>query len=431
MNEPPSLDAMTRAELMELARAREVRGRSRMTKGELLAALRIGAEAGNDGTPRHDEIDATGDAAPRDDLPVRVRATEDPSDGDVALRTIGAPRSATDLAAAVRRRRRLYDRHAAYFDTDRHCPWTSIEGFRCGLPVIAGGDRCALHGGIDIFDVPVPIAGRLGFDTWPTLIRHLLISSYDVDPLGLDPVVAEIAWHLTNALYFEYFRVEVEGIEHVPAHGPAVIAANHGGAALPYDAFMLTAAIANEPTAPRRLRVIGTEIFNMLPWVSHLYRKVGGAYASRGDAEYLLRRGRLVGVFPEGEKGFMKPVWDAYQVQRFGRGGFLSLAEEHDAPVVPVAIVGSEEVHPAVGVSEWLARLVRLVWPEQRVDQIAVVLNPIPLPVRWRIRFLPPHAPEGRAAVLDPLRMLERTEEVRIAIQAALDDMLATRRGVF
>jgi 1-acyl-sn-glycerol-3-phosphate acyltransferase len=399
-----------------------------MTKAELLQAL--GAEAGAGAATEPGPDDDAGHAPGSDHQAVRPQVWS--GDGDVRLRTLGpAPPDAADRTAAAGRRRTLNDRLAAYFDEGRHCPWTSIEGFRCGLPVIAHADRCALHGGIDIFDVPVPAAGRLGFDTWPTLIRHLLISSYDVDPLGLDPVVAEIAWHLTNTLYFEYFRVEVEGIEHIPTHGPAIIAANHGGAALPYDAFMLTAAVANEPAAPRRLRVIGTEIFNMLPWVSHLYRKVGGAYASRGDADYLLSRGRLVGVFPEGEKGFMKPVWDAYQVQRFGRGGFLSLAEDHEAPVVPVAIVGSEEVHPAVGVSEWLARLVRLIWPEQRVDQIAVVLNPIPLPVRWRIRFLPPLAPEGRAAVIDPLRMLERTEEVRVAIQSALDDILATRRGVF
>ncbi len=413
MNNAAPLEEMTRVQLRALAASRNIRGRSRMTKAELIAAL----------SPPVDD--------PRERV-AQMGLREADDAGAVHFRTIERlPGASVDRVAANARRAALGDRLQAFFDHDRRCAWTSIEGFHCGLPTIMGSEGCALHGGIDIFDVPVPIAGHLGFDTWPTLVRHLLISSYDVDPLGLDPVVAEMAWHLTNALYFEYFRVKVEGIEHIPTHGPAVIAANHGGAALPYDAFMMTAAIANELQAPRRLRVIGTEIFNMLPWVSHLYRKVGGAYASRGDADYLLRKGRLVGVFPEGEKGFMKPVWDAYQVQRFGRGGFLSLAEEHGAPVVPVAIVGSEEVHPAVGVSEWLARLVRLVWPEQRVEQIAVVLNPIPLPVRWHIRFLPPHPPEGRAAVIDPLRMLERTEEVRFSIQSALDDMLATRRGVF
>lgn len=391
---------MTKTELLALARERNLTGRSKMTKGELVAVLRD-AEAGDPG----------GDA-------VRVRSA-------------GSGRDASTDPTPPARRQLLAQRIAPFFDQGRTCPWTSLEGFPCGLPPIVDQDSCALHGGIDIFDLSLPITGRLGVETWPTLLRHLLISSYDIDPIGLDPVIAEVVWHLTNVLYFEYFRVEVEGIEHIPMTGPAVVAGNHGGAALPYDAFMLTAAVANEAAVPRRLRVVGTEIFNMLPWLSHLYRKAGGAYAAPGDVRHLLGHGRLVGVFPEGERGFMKPYSEAYRVQRFGRGGFLSLADEHDAPVVPVAIVGSEEVHPAVGVSKTLAKLVRLILPEQRVEQVAVVLNPIPLPVRWRIRFLPPLPTEGRRALDDPLRTLERTEEVRRSIQDALDDMVGTRRSAF
>jgi 1-acyl-sn-glycerol-3-phosphate acyltransferase len=123
----------------------------------------------------------------------------------------------------------------------------------------------------------------------------------------------------------------------------------------------------------------------------------------------------------------MKPVWNAYEVQRFGRGGFVTLAEQAQAPIVPVAIIGSEEVHPAVSVSKRLARLVRLVFPDQRIEGVAVFLNPLPLPVKWTIRFLPRVEPSGRAELPDPLWLLERTEEIRGAIQAALNDMLARR----
>ncbi len=384
---------MRKTDLVEIARTRGLRGRSRMTKAELVDAL---------------------------------THPEPATDGDVTVRTNPAP-ARQDKSDRKARRKAFDQRLGTYFDLDSRCRWTSETGSPCGLPTISGTDRCALHGGVDIFDWALPLAGRLGFDTWPLLLRQYAAATYDIDPVGLDPVVAEIVWHLTNLLYFDYFRVRVEGAEHIPTDGPAVFAGNHGGAAVPYDAFMLTAAVANEGKVPRRLRVIGTEIFNMLPVVSHLYRKAGGAYASREDADFLLRHGRLVGVFPEGERGFMKPAWDAYQLQRFGRGGFLTLAEQRSAPVVPVAIVGSEEVHPAVGVSETLARVVRLFFPQQRVEQIAIVLNPIPLPVRWHIRFLPPVMPEGDRALHDPLRMLERTEAVRTSIQSALDDMVENR----
>jgi 1-acyl-sn-glycerol-3-phosphate acyltransferase len=336
-----------------------------------------------------------------------------------------------DRITARGRRQELDRRLAELVDTSRRCRWKSIEGHPCGLPVVAGADRCTLHRDGDNYDTAIPALGRLGFDTWPALLRHVALATYDIDPIGLDPVIHEMVWHVLNGLYYDYFRVEVEGIEHVPEDGPAMLVANHGGAALPYDGAMLSLAILNEMARPRRLRVTGTEIFNMLPWLSHMYRKVGAAYAARDDATQLLARGALLGVFPEGERGFMKPVWQAYHVQRFGRGGFVELAERTGTPVVPVAIIGAEEVHPALTVSARLAQLVRFVFPQQRVEEIAVFLNPFPLPVRWKIRFLPPVLPEDPGSVPDPLAMLERSEEIRRQVQEALDDLLAKRRTMF
>ena len=163
-----------------------------------------------------------------------------------------------------------------------NCPWRSIEGHPCGLPVLRGRTKCGLHASGAIEDKAVPLTGQLGFASWPTLWRHLNLATYDIDPFGLDPVISEMGWHLLNGLYYDYFRVEVEGIEHVPMTAGAVLTANHGGAAIPYDGAMLALAVLNEAPEPRRVRVIGTEIFNMLPVVSHLYRKMGAAYATRG-----------------------------------------------------------------------------------------------------------------------------------------------------
>jgi 1-acyl-sn-glycerol-3-phosphate acyltransferase len=213
----------------------------------------------------------------------------------------------------------------------------------------------------------------------------------------------------------------VEGIEPVPIDGHGLIVPNHGGGALHYDAMMVQLAVLEEAPIPRRVRMIGTEIFNMVPWLSHLYRRSGGGYAARADADWILSRGHLLGVFPEGAAGFQKPHSEAYRVQRFGRGGFAATAAAHDAPIVPVAVVGSEDVHPIVFSSSALARVVRLVFPDQRVDEIGVFLNPIPLPVHWSIRFLEPISlgPDP-----DRLDILEAAEATRTAIQRALDDML-------
>ena len=413
----PEHTNMTKAELLDLARAAGVPGRSRMNKAELIDALIVSPTP----PPAANELPEDAGAIVEDDF-------------DISFREVGTgSRVAAPGSRATGRERRaaLNEKLSAFFDPEKRCTWTSLEGHTCGLPVVLGDTGCVLHGEHDVFDISLPIGGHLGFDTWPSLIRHLWLASYETDPIGLDPVVAEFTWHLVNFLYFDYFKVEVEGIEHVPSHGGAILAANHGGAALPYDALMMTAAVANEAAIPRRLRVTATELFNIVPFLAPWFRKAGGLYASRQDVQHALRAGHLVGVFPEGEKGFMKPVWDAYEVQRFGRGGFVSIAEHSGAPVVPVAIVGSEEVHPAVTVSTRLAKLVQLIMPEQRVEQIAVFLNPIPLPIRWKIRFHPPLHPEQIGTEPDPLAMLERAELVRETIQASLDDMLANRDGRF
>jgi hypothetical protein len=98
---------------------------------------------------------------------------------------------------------------------------------------------------------------------------------------------------------------------------------------------------------------------------------------------------------------------------------------------VPVAIIGSEEVHPAVMVSKRLAKLVRMFFPDQRVEEIAIALNPLPLPIRWHIRFLPQVLPSKPDHHLDSLDQLERAEDVRRTIQSALDDILSNRRTAF
>ena len=397
----PDLTVLTKRELLELARSMDIAGRSSMNKAELVAAI------------------AAGDQKPM---------IEEPG----AVPSFPIPGIAKEDRVEARSRRRALDRRLSVLvDRERHCRWKSIEGHPCGLPVVADEDRCALHRKGESYDAAIPVLGRLGFDTWPSLLRHVALATYDIDPIGLDPLVHEMVWHVANGLYFDYFRVEVEGIEHVPEESPAMLVANHGGAALPYDGAMLSLAVLNEMERPRRLRITGTEIFNMLPWLSHMYRKVGAAYAARDDAVHLLSTGALLGVFPEGERGFMKPVWQAYQVQRFGRGGFVDLAELTGTPIVPVAIVGAEEVHPAITVSKRLASLVRMVFPKQRVEEIAVFLNPFPLPIRWKIRFLQPVVAESPGAPPDPLAMLERSEDIRRMVQEALDDLLAKRRTAF
>ena len=386
------LDRLSRDELRAFARAADIPGRSKMTKAELIEAVRTELET-----------------AAKTDPPPASQSEE------------------AKLSEARKRRLAASRKFEWMVDRRRSCTLRTIEGFACGLPAVADAERCALHGGVDISNLALPASGHLGIDTWPSLIRHLLLASYDSDALGLDPVVSEMIWHIANFLYFEYFRVSVEGIENVPMEGAAVLVGNHAGAFIPYDGMMLQLAVVNEAKLPRRVRVVGTEILNLLPFLSHLYRKAGAAFASKEDARWVLDNGYLLGAFPEGVPAFQKPHAEAYQLRRFGRGGFASLAIEAGAPIVPVAIVGSEDVHPALFSSRRLAQLFKLFFPQQRVDELGVFLNPIPLPVKWHIKFLPPIEPGSFGPEADRLTVLEITEHTREVIQGALDTMLSER----
>ena len=100
--------------------------------------------------------------------------------------------------------------------------------------------------------------------------------------------------------------MKVEGAQHVPAHGRALLAANHAGI-LPWDATMISIALLREHPLPRYPRFLVLNWAFDLPWVSVFMRKVGGVVASPYNALRLLEQDQLVAVFPEGVKGAGKP----------------------------------------------------------------------------------------------------------------------------
>ena len=144
----------------------------------------------------------------------------------------------------------------------------------------------------------------------------------------------------------------------VPAHGRALLVANHAGSLFPFDASMITMAIMKEHPLPRWPRFMVLDWAFVLPFLSAFMRRVGGVPASPHNATRLLEQDELVMVFPEGVKGTGKPFSERYRLQRFGRGGFVEVALRTGAPIVPVAVVGSEEIYPKIADSRTLARAI-------------------------------------------------------------------------
>lgn len=263
--------------------------------------------------------------------------------------------------------------------------------------------------------------------------RSLESHPLDVDGFGLDPAFAERARRFIDFLYTRYWRVEVQGMDHVPHRGASLLVANHSGT-IPFDAMMISAAVRREHPSHRPARFLVEDVFMAVPFVAPFLSRIGLVRASRENAVRLLEAGEAVGVFPEGAKGIGKYYRQRYQLQRFGRGGFVRLALESGAPLVPVAVVGAEEIMPTIGKLDLSARALGLPYlPVTPLWPLGGLLGLLPFPTKWYIRFGKPIEIKARGseAAGDELLVNRIKEETRATIQEMLYDMLAQRKSVW
>jgi len=264
-------------------------------------------------------------------------------------------------------------------------------------------------------------------------VARRLDGNYQEDEWGFDSEFVSLVEPGFDFLYDVWWRVKAVGVENVPAHGRALLAANHAGI-LPWDATMMSIAVMREHPLPRQPRFLVLNLAFDLPWFSVAIRKVGGVVASPYNAIRLLEQDQLVGVFPEGVKGTGKPYGERYQLQRFGRGGFAEIALRTGAPIVPVAVVGSEEIYPKLGESPLLARLMSTpFFPLTPLFPWLGPLGAIPLPSKWRIEFCEPietasYGPEGAD---DRALVLELSERVREVVQQRVLENVVKRGPAF
>ena len=295
--------------------------------------------------------------------------------------------------------------------------------------------RSALDTGLDL-----PEALAHGLATLPGNARDSLRrtsrrlgGNYPEDEWGLDEEFVELAYPFFQFMYETWWRVRVKGVQHVPAHGRALLTANHAGI-LPWDATMISFALQREHPLPRLPRFLVLNWAFDLPFVSVAIRKLGGVTASPYNALRLLDQDELVAVFPEGVKGTGKPFSDRYRLQRFGRGGFVEIALRSGAPIVPVAVVGSEEIYPKLAELPALARLTGApFFPVTPTFPWLGPLGTVPLPSKWRIEFCEPIETSGYgpAAADDRTLVFELSEQVRETIQQKLYENLVERGPAF
>jgi len=255
------------------------------------------------------------------------------------------------------------------------------------------------------------------------------INEYGYDPFGFDPQSTVPLMFPMALLYRHWLRVETHGIHRVP-QGRVLLIANHAGNTFAYDAAMMSMALFLEGEPPRIARGMVEYYLPTIPFFNVAMQRMGSVVGTPKNCVALLENDEVVMVFPEGQRGFIKPYSEAYQLQDFGLG-FMRMALETGTPIVPVGIIGSEEQSPGIARLESLAQ--RLGAPVLPITATFPMLGPLgllPLPVKFQLRFGEPLYFEGDPHD-DNSQIHERVEHVKHEIRELVGEGLASRNGWF
>ncbi len=255
----------------------------------------------------------------------------------------------------------------------------------------------------------------------------------DVDEWGRSERTRAVARAIYEPVYSKWFRTEWKGLEKIPRDGGALLVANHAGA-IPSDAPVIMHGIEKELERP--VYGLADYFFRTVPVVGTLWARSGGVSARPANAYRLLKEQRqLALVFPEGTKGPSKSFTDRYQLRRFGRGGFVEIAMRAGVPVIPIAVVGSEEAMPVLFRLPSLARVLGV--PYVPITANLLAFGPLgvvaPFPAKFKLQVLNPvhfDVPPDQDRY-SKSRIMEESEYVRSQLQEAVYDMLRDRRSVW
>ena len=254
------------------------------------------------------------------------------------------------------------------------------------------------------------------------------LNAYGYDAWGFHPATARRALLVTALFYKYWFRVQTHGIERMPP-GRVLLISNHAGQ-IAIDAAMIATACMLEAEPPRIVRGMGEYWLPTVPWVNIAMVRTGSVVGTRKNCIDLLEQDEAVIAFPEGIRGMNKLIWERYQLQEFGQG-FMRLALETRTPIVPIAVVGSEEQAPAIANVMPLARLMRMpAFPVTITWPWLGPLGMVPLPVKYNIYFGEPMWFEGNPSDEDEV-IGEKVDQVKAVIQDMLARGLESRRSLF
>lgn len=193
-----------------------------------------------------------------------------------------------------------------------------------------------------------------------------------------DEVLAPIVRH--------YFRAELHHVENLPQTEPLLVAMNHAGMCFPWD-FLGLAYLLSETRGWVVQPLAGTSLFEhpwIIWWLPPGWSKVlGGVPAKLDEFEAAVAHKNVLLYAPEGLRGPGKGWLKRYQLETF-HPSFIRLSDRYHIPILPVACIGNESLHPWAFNLKKVAR--RLYLPFLPLSLLMVVFLLFPSMGVWAMR---------------------------------------------
>ena len=265
------------------------------------------------------------------------------------------------------------------------------------------------------------------------VLRRRLTGDYEVDEFGFDPEVTEkLTLALLRPIAEKWFRIEVRGVENIPAEGGALIVSNHSGT-VPLDALMTTVAVHDN--TGRFLRLLGADLVFRMPFVGEMARRGGATLACNEDAERMLQPRRPGRRLARGLQGDRQAVLAALQApavrprrvrqRRAAHRRTRSSRSRSSAPRRPTRWSATSR--------RWRGCSASRTSPITPFFPWLGPLGLVPLPSKWLLEFGEPIRTDeiDAAAADDPMLVFHLTDQVRETIQQTLYTLLMQRESVW
>jgi 1-acyl-sn-glycerol-3-phosphate acyltransferase len=255
---------------------------------------------------------------------------------------------------------------------------------------------------------------------------------------GVDDTFMERQKYLWNPLMDYWFRMEIEGWEHLP-EPPVLLIGVHSGAPFVWDAWTVGIQWWRRFGTDRPLHGTAHDALMAAPLIGSYFRKMGVLPAAPDSIASALEAGHDVALWPGGEIDSLRPWTERDRAVLGGRKGFVRMAITAGVPIVPIATVGGPDSMPVLARGRRLAQALQL----DRVARLKMfpisiqapwglspaMLPELPLPTKIRTAFQPPVKLSRDPAKAKDKRYVDRKyDEVQQSIQAGMDT-LARRRA--